>query len=246
MAFRQYRVVKWEEVAITSLTLSIVGAVFLVFSVYSFIPLKLGLPISISMFIIAGLSFLVFKMKAVEPLKNLEQKIPYLYLFMEIYLLSGVSAQEGLKKSAILLEDPVLYRLYRHLQAGIPYEEAIKKIFGNYKGPSKLYVSNLLHSALFGTGGMVFLKETMEYLITEKEKDIEKVTEQLRILTEIYTILGVFGPLIGLASIAALLAFGGVRGLNVDILTTGILVLAIISMAFIVVLAQSMVQKVRI
>ena len=226
--------------------LSAMGAVFLVLSFIKLIPFKLGLPVSVSMFLISGLSFLVFKMKAVEPLKNLEQKIPYLYLFMEIYLLSGVSAQEGLKKSAILLEDPVLYRLYRHLQAGTPYEEAIKKIFGKYKGPSRLYVSNLLHSALFGTGGMVFLKETMEYLITEKGKEIEKVTEELKILTEIYTILGVFGPLIGLASIAALLAFGGVRGLNVDVLAGGILLFALISMAFIVVLAQSMIGKVKI
>ncbi|MEB3757907.1 MAG: hypothetical protein GSR76_03535 [Desulfurococcales archaeon] len=246
MAYRQYRAVRKEEVIITSLFLAITGAVFLFMSFLSFIPLKLGLPISLSLFVISGLSFLVFKMKSVEPLKNLEQKIPYLYLFMEIYLLSGLSAQEGLKKSAILLEDPVLYRLYRHLQAGIPYEEAIKKIFGNYKGPSRLHVSNLLHSALFGTGGMVFLKETMEYLIAEKGKDIEKVTEELKILTEIYTILGVFGPLIGLASIAALLAFGGVKGLNIDVMAGGIIVIALISMAFIVVLAQSMIQKVKI
>ncbi|GEM_PF-2900349 len=246
MAYRRYRAVRREEVILTSIVISVFGVAFLGLSATGVVPLKLGLSLSGSLFLISGLSFLVFKLKLLEPLKNLEQKIPYLYLFMEIYLLSGVSAQEGLKKSAILLEDPVLYRLYRYLEAGIPYEEAIKRIFGKYKGPSRLYVSNLLHSALFGTGGMVFLKETLEYLITEKGKDIEKVTEQLKILTEIYTILGVFGPLIGLASIAALLAFGGVRGLNVDLLAGGILVLAVISMAFIVVLAQSMTHKVKI
>jgi hypothetical protein len=246
LAYRQYRAVRKEEVIATSLLLGILGVLFLGLGILEFIPLKLGLPISVSLFIISGMSFLVFKIKAVEPLKNLEQKIPYLYLFMEIYLLSGLSAQDGLKKSAVLLEDPVLYKLYRYLQAGIPYEEAVKKIFGKYKGPSRLYVSNLLHSALFGTGGMVFLKETMEYLVNEKGKEIEKVTEQLKILTEIYTILGVFGPLIGLASIAALLAFGGVRGLDLNVLTGGVLIFTFISMAFIVVLAQSMIHKVKI
>ncbi len=234
------------DAIIVSLAFSLFAFLFLLLSILGGIPLKVGLSLSTVLFLVAGSSLLLYHNKRTELLKKLEQKIPYFYLFMEMYLLSGLSAQDGLKKSAILLEDPVLYKLFRYLQAGIPYNEAIDRIFDGYKGPSRLYVSNLLHSTLFGTGGMSFLKETLEHLIVEKEKEIEKITEQLKILTEVYTILGVFGPLIGLASIAALLAFGGVRGFNIDFLMIGILVLAAVSMAFIVVLAQSMVSKVRV
>ncbi len=238
--------VQKSDALLVSVGFTILGSITLLLAVLGQIPLKLGLSISAFLYLIGGVSILLYYMKRAEPLRNLEQKIPYFYLFIEMYLLSGISAQEGLKKSAVLLDDPVLYKLYRYLQAGIPYDEAVKKIFNGYKGPSRLYVSNLFHSTLFGTGGMSFLKEALEHLIVEKGKEVERITEQLKILTEVYTILGVFGPLIGLASIAALLAFGGVRGLSIDVLTIGILVLAAVSMAFIVVLAQAIIHRVKV
>lgn len=238
--------VQKSDVLIVSASFAIFATVFILLTLLGLIPFKIGVFISAILYMIGGGVILLYYSKRMELLKNLEQKIPYFYLFMEMYLLSGVSAQEGLKKSAILLDDPVLYKLFRYLQAGRPYDEAIKKIFNGYKGPSKLYVSNLLHSTLFGTGGMGFLKETLEHLIAEKAKDIERINEQLKILTEVYTILGVFGPLIGLASIAALLSFGGVRGLNINFLMVSILILAVVSMAFIVMLAQAIVQKVKV
>jgi len=225
---------------------SIPASVILFFGVAGAIPLLPGLVVSIILYFMALASALAYLGMKNEAYKNLDQKIPYLYLFMEIYLLSGLSPQEGLKRTAMLLEDPVLYMLYRYLEAGVPYTEALDRLLAGYRGPSSMYVSNLLHSSLFGTGGLKFLSETMEHLVNEKEKDIEKVTEQLRIITEVYTILGVFGPLVSLAGISALMGFGSLRGLNMELVMIGILFFAVISMAGVVALAQSIIHKVRV
>jgi len=234
-----------KQVAIVFSSLAIVGASLLVIGLLGSVNKVIAIPIGLPLMLIGLSSVVLYEIKLRETYRELSPKIPYLYLFMDMYLTAGLSASDALGKAADMLDDKVLKLLHRHLSAGFSHEEAVRRVFDGYRGMARVYVENLLRSSLYGAGGVSFIRDTLSHLLIEKEKEIEKVTQQLSMITEIYTVTGVFAPLTAIAALAALFVFGS-GGIDPSLMAMLVLMISVGAMAAVATLARTVIDRVRV
>jgi hypothetical protein len=220
--------------------------VSLILAFIGLIPFRLALLISSITAAIGVTSVILYRMKTLEPFKALDAKIPYIYLFMEMYLLAGVSPQEAIKTTSQLLNDMVLYRIYRYISAGRSYEEAFKMVFGKYAGTGRSYIENLVRSGIFGLGGLRYIREALNHILVEREKLIEKTVEQMNMLAEVFVILGVFAPLIAIVTVASLTIFGVTGWFDPAAIMFLLILFSVVVMLLVVTTSKSMVEKVKV
>ena len=238
----------WErdlKAVLLPIALAGVGVAVFILGVIGLVSEIFGVTMGVPLLGTGAASYVVYKIKRMEPFRELAPKIPYLYLFMDMYLTAGLSASDALGKAAEMLDDSVLMLLHRHLMAGYDYEEAVERVFDGFKGMSRTYVENLLRSSLFGAGGVSFIRDTLSHLLLEKEKEIEKVTQQLSMITEVYTVVGVFAPLTAISALAALFVFGS-GGIDPFLLAILVMLMSIGAMAAVSLMARSVINKVRV
>lgn len=235
----------FKQAVLASVTLAAAGGAFLTMGSLGFLDRVLAFTIGTPLLAVGAASLAIYRIKIREPYSELTPKIPYLYLFMDMYLTAGLSASDAFGKAAEMLNDRILALLHRHLVAGYGHDEAVKRVFNGYKGMARTYVENLLRSSLFGTGGVSFIRDTLAHLLLEKEKDIEKVTQQLSMITEVYTVAGVFAPLTAISAIAALFVFGA-GGVDPVLMAVLVMLMSIGAMSAVALLAKAVIDKVRI
>ncbi len=235
----------FKQAAALSGGLVAAGVALLVIGFLGLLDEVLTFTLGVPLLAVGGAALAVYKIKLSEPYRELTPKIPYLYLFMDMYLTAGLSANDALGKAAEMLEDKVLILLHRHLVAGYGYEEAVNRVFNGFKGMARTYIENLLRSSLFGTGGVSFIRDTLSHLLIEKEEEIEKVTQQLSMITEIYTVAGVFAPLTAIATLAALFVFGS-GGIDPFLMAILVMLMSIGAMSAVALMAKSVIDRVRV
>ena len=235
----------FKQAAAVSGALAASGAVLLAAGFLGVLDRVLTFAIGLPLLMVGIAALAIYRIKLGEPYRELTPKIPYLYLFMDMYLTAGFSANDALGKAAEMLDDKVLILLHRHLMAGYGHEEAISRVFNGFKGMARTYVENLLRSSLFGMGGVSFIRDSLSHLLAEKEKEIEKVTEQLSMITEIYTVAGVFAPLTAIAALAALFAFGS-GGIDPELMAILVMLMSIVAMGVVALLAKAVIDRVRV
>ena len=235
----------FRQAVITSTALVATGAALLTTGFMGILNEVLSFTIGLPLLAVGALSLAVYKIKQGEPYRELAPKIPYLYLFMDMYLTAGLSASDALGRAAEMLDDKVLLLLHRHLVAGYGHEEAVERVFDGFKGMARTYIENLLRSSLFGTGGVSFIRDTLSHLLIEKEKEIEKVTQQLSMITEVYTVAGVFAPLTAISALAALFVFGS-GGIDPSLMAVLVMLMSIGAMSAVALLAKTVIDKVRV
>lgn len=234
-----------KQAVTASGVLAALGAAMIAVSFLGPLDKVMGIPIGFSLLAAGGLSLIMYRVKLGEPFRQLAPKIPYLYLFMNMYLTAGLSASDALGKAADMLGDKVLKILHRHLMAGYGHEEAVMRVFNGFRGMARTYVENLLRSSLFGTGGVSFIRDTLSHLLVEKEKELEKVTEQLSMVTEIYTVAGVFAPLTAIAALAALFVFGS-SSIDPELMAVLVMLMSVGAMAAVALMARAIIDRVRV
>ncbi len=234
-----------KQVALVFSSLAIVGASLLVIGLLGVVDRVIAIPVGFPLMLTGISSVVLYEIKLREPYRELSPKIPYLYLFMDMYLTAGLSASDALGKAADMLDDKVLKLLHRHLSAGFRHEEAVRRVFNGYSGMARVYVENLLRSSLYGAGGVSFIRDTLSHLLIEKEKEIEKVAQQLSMITEIYTVTGVFAPLTAIAALAALFVFGS-GGIDPSLMAMLVLSMSVGAMAAVAALARTVIDGVRV
>jgi len=239
------RAQNFKQAAAASGAVAAAGAALLAAGLAGLLNQVLGLTIGLPLLAVGAASIVVYRIKVMEPYRELGPKIPYLYLFMDMYLTAGLSANDALGKAAEMLDDKVLILLHRHLMAGYDYDEAVERVFNGFKGMARTYVENLLRSSLFGTGGVSFIRDTLSHLLAEKEKEIEKVTQQLSMITEIYTVAGVFAPLTAIAALAALFVFGS-GGIDPFLMAVMVMLMSVGAMSAVALIARYVIDRVRV
>lgn len=234
-----------KQAAAVSSGLSAAGAALLITGFLGLLDRVLALTMGLPLLVVGAAALIIHRIKLSEPYRELTPKIPYLYLFMDMYLTAGLSASDALGKAAEMLDDRVLVLLHRHLVVGYGHEDAVEKVFNGFKGMARTYVENLLRSSLFGTGGISFIRDTLSHLLIEKEKEIEKVTEQLSMITEVYTVAGVFAPLTAISALAALSVFGS-GGIDPFLMAVLVMLMSIGAMSAVALLARTVIDRVRV
>jgi len=218
---------------------ALAGVALLILFTFTSIPLLLYVSTAL---MLVGAIITIYTFHQEE---NLEPKIIYLYLFLEMYMLAGIPLAEAVKKLADKLHSKTLLKIYKMMSLGYDYDEIFERVLKNSPESVRVYVENLFKSGVLGEGGLNYIRGVFDRLLTSMAAETEKLQLNVSSFIEIYAALGLTLPFI-LLIMVMLVPLGSMGIFSIQALMVMVFGIVLSSSLLMIYMVKRMMKKVRL